>query len=210
MSPMPKQERATIRMDASVRSQMAAIQALESASDEQLEAEKKYRAHAQLVLGTRAAERMDSKKAREHFQRALTLARPQERQQFRRVADHALAVAERRADDVKVAAERLGVDAPSKGQLRRLKLVGLIAPPKQAGLLARLRGIALVVVLVAAVLGVAFGIVSLISLIFGGLALDLRIFWSLALVVVAFIVLAVWARRKQKAMRAQQAAARGG
>src|SRR6266567_4208180 len=90
------------------RSALAAMQSLEQKSDEQLEAETKYRAAAQAILGARAAERYDAKAARAHFQRALAAARPQERMQLRRMADASLALAERRPDDLKQAVERLG------------------------------------------------------------------------------------------------------
>jgi hypothetical protein len=131
---------------------------------------------------------------------------------LRRMADASLALAERRADDLKTATEKLGVDAPSSRQLFGLRLMGLLAPPKSAGLLARVRGIVLIILLVAAVLLLGFGIVSLIALPFGGISLDLRIFWGLALVVVALGVLAIIGRRRQKAARAKRAeqlAARG-
>src|SRR5438045_5233427 len=144
---MPKQQR-TRRSEQ--RSQLAAIQQLESRSDEELEAENKYKAAAQAILGARAAERYDAKAARAHFQRALAAARPQERMQLRRMADASLALAERRADDLKKATERLGVESPSTRQLRGLQLLGLIAPPASAGILARVRGILLAIVLVLA------------------------------------------------------------
>ena len=57
------------------RGQLAAMQQLESRSDEELEAETKYKAAAQAILGYRAAERYDAKAARAHFQRALAAAR---------------------------------------------------------------------------------------------------------------------------------------
>jgi len=81
---MAKQQR-TMRVDQ--RGQIAAMQQLEGRSDEELEAETKYKAFAQAILGQRAAERQDAKAARAHFQRALAAARPQERMQFRRMAD---------------------------------------------------------------------------------------------------------------------------
>src|SRR6266567_3661152 len=136
------------------RSALAAMQSLEQKSDEQLEAETKYRAAAQAILGARAAERYDAKAARAHFQRALAAARPQERLQLRRMADASLALAERRADDLKKATERLGVEAPTNRQLRGLQLMGLIAPPASAGALARIRGVLLGILLVVAVIGV--------------------------------------------------------
>lgn len=193
------------------RSQLAAMQQLESRSDEELEAETKFKAAAQAILGARAAERYDAKAARAHFQRAIAAARPQERLQLRRMADASLALAERRADDLKKATERLGVEAPTNRQLRGLQFMGLIAPPKSAGILARIRGVVIIIVLVVAILAIAFGIVNLIALPFGGVSLDLGIFYSLVLVAIAIGVLVFLGRRRQKraqADRAQQIAAR--
>ena len=193
------------------RSQLAAMQQMESRSDEELEAETKFKAAAQAILGARAAERYDAKAARAHFQRAIAAARPQERLQLRRMADASLALAERRADDLKKATERLGVEAPTNRQLRGLKFMGLVAPPKSAGTLARVRGVLIIVALVVAVLLLGFGIVSLVALAAGGMSLDLRIFWGFVLVVVAIGVLAFFGRRRQRkaqADRAEQIAAR--
>lgn len=194
------------------RSQLAAMQQMESRSDEELEAETKFKAAAQAILGARAAERYDAKAARAHFQRAIAAARPQERLQLRRMADASLALAERRADDLKRATERLGVEAPTNRQLRGLKFMGLVAPPKSAGTLARVRGVLIIIALIIAVLLLGFGIVSLVALATGGLSLDLRIFWGFVLVVVAIGVLAFFGRRRQRkaqADRADQIAARG-
>src|SRR5947209_357180 len=130
---MAKQQR---MMRVEQRSQLAAMQQLESRSDEELEAETRFKAAAQAILGARAAERYDAKAARAHFQRALAASRPQERLQLRRMADASLALAERRADDLKKATERLGVEAPSNRQLFGLKLMGLLAPPANAGTVA--------------------------------------------------------------------------
>ena len=88
---MAKQQRV---MRVEQRSQLAAMQQMESRSDEELEAETKYKAAAQAILGARAAERYDAKAARAHFQRALAAARPQERLQLRRMADASLALAD--------------------------------------------------------------------------------------------------------------------
>ena len=49
---MPKQQR-TVRVEQ--RGQLAAMQQLESKSDEELEAETRYKAAAQAILGYRAA-----------------------------------------------------------------------------------------------------------------------------------------------------------
>ena len=89
--------------------------------------------------------------------------------------------------------------------------MGLIAPPKSAGILARIRGVVIIIVLVVAILAIAFGIVNLIALPFGGVSLDLGIFYSLVLVAIAIGVLVFLGRRRQKraqADRAQQIAAR--
>ncbi len=195
------------------RSQLAAMQQLESRSDEELEAETKYKAAAQAILGARAAERYDAKAARAHFQRALAAARPQERLQLRRMADASLALAERRADDLKRATERLGVEAPTSRQLRGLQLLGLIAPPASAGMLARLRGVFVGLLLVVAVLAVAFGIVYGIGNAAGGLSVDVSVFYAIVLVLIALGVLIFLGRRRQnrvRAERAEQIAARSG
>lgn len=199
---MPKQQR---MMRVEQRSQLAAIQQLEGRSDEELEAETKYRAAAQAILGARAAEKYDVKKARAHFQRALAAARPQERLQLRRMADASLALAERRADDLKKATERLGVEGPTAKQLRGLKLMGLIAPPASAGLLARIRGIVALIVLIAIVFAAGFGVVTAVAAPFGGLHTDITIFYDIVVVFVAFGALAYFGRRRQKRMQAQRA-----
>jgi hypothetical protein len=205
---MAKQQR-TMRIEQ--RSQLAAMQQLESRSDEELEAETKFKAAAQAILGARAAERYDAKAARTHFQRALAAARPQERLQLRRMADASLALAERRAEDLKKATQRLGVEAPSNRQLRGLKLMGLVAPPASAGIVARIRGIVLVILLIVLILAVGFGIVNLVALPFGGISLDIGIFYGFVLVAIALGVLAFLGRRRQKraqAERSEQIAAR--
>jgi hypothetical protein len=199
---MAKQQR-TMRIEQ--RSQLAAMQQLESRSDEELEAETRHKAAAQAILGARAAERYDAKAARAYFQRALAAARPQERMQLRRMADASLALAERRADDLKKATERLGVDAPTTRQLRGLQFMGLIAPPASAGMVARIRGILLAIVLVILILALGFGIVYGIGQAAGGISVDLAIFYGLALVIVVVGVLAYFGRRRQRKVRAERA-----
>ncbi len=198
---MPKQQR-VVRMEQ--KGQLAAMQQMESKSDEELEAETRYKSAAQAILGARAAERYDAKKARAHFQRAIAAARPQERMQIRRMADASLALAERRPEDLRKATERLGVEGPTNRQLWGLRIMGVVAPPSSAGILARLRGILIVLVALAAVLFAGFGIVSGIALAAGGLSLDLRIFWGVVLVVVVFVVLIVLGRRRQKRAQAER------
>src|SRR3982074_2467221 len=196
---MAKQQR-TMRIEQ--RSQLAVMQQMEGRSDEELESETKFKAAAQAILGARAAERYDAKAARAHFQRALAAARPQERLQLRRMADASLALAERRADDLKRAAEPLGVEAATSRQLRGLRLMGLVAPPKTAGLIPRVRGIVLVILLVILVLALGFGIVKLISLPLGGISTDLNVFYGLVLVAVAIGALAYFGRKRQKRAQA--------
>jgi hypothetical protein len=187
------------------RSQLAAIQQLESRSDEELEAETRYKAAAQAILGARAAERYDAKKARAHFQRALAAAKPQERMQLRRMADASLALAERRADDLRTATERLGMESPSGRQLFGLRMMGLIAPPASAGMLLRIRGVLLGIALLVAILAIAFGIVYGVAQIFGGLSIDVSVFYALLLLLIVFGVLAFYGRRRQKRARAERA-----
>jgi hypothetical protein len=208
---MAKQQR-TMRVEQ--RGQMAAMAQLESKSDEELEAETKYKAAAQAILGYRAAERYDAKAARAHFQRALAAARgQQERVGIRRMADASLALAERRPDDLKKATERLGVEAPTAGQLRSLRFLGLIAPPASAGILMRIRGVVIAIVLIVAVLALGFGIVYGIGSAAGGISVDTAIFFGFVLVLVVIGVLAVVGRRRQKrakAKRAEQVASASG
>src|SRR5919199_4723291 len=123
MPPKPRQ----VKIES--KSALAAMQQLETRSDEELEKETRFKSAAQAILGTRAAERMDAQRAREHFRAAIAAARPQERLQLRRMAEASLALAERRPQDLKAAAEKLGQAPPSNRQLFVLQLMGLIAPP---------------------------------------------------------------------------------
>jgi hypothetical protein len=208
---MPKQQRA-IRIEQ--KGQLAAMQALESRSDEELAAETRFRAAAQAILGARAAEKYDADAAREHFRKALAAARPQERMQIRRMADVSLAMAERRAGDLKAATERLGVEGPTSRQLLGLRIIGLVAPPSSAGIIARIRGILLVIVAILAILGLGFGIVEGVGQAAGGISLDLAIFYGVALSLVSVGIALYIGRRRQRAAlakrREEQAARSGG
>jgi hypothetical protein len=199
---MPPKQR-QIRMQQT--SGLAAMQQLESRSDEELEREQKFKAAAQAILGARAAERYDAKAAREHFRRALAAARPQERMALRRMADASLALAERRPDDLKAAVERLGQAPPSNRQLMLLRFMGLVAPPASAGMLARVRGILLILLLIVALLAVGTGIVELISLPFGGIGTVTAVWVGLLLVIVVLGVMAFLGRRRQKRAQAARA-----
>ncbi len=198
---MPPKQR-QIRLEQ--RGALQEIQALEQRSDEELEAETKYRSAALAILGARASERFDAEKARVYFQRAITAARPQERMQLRRMADASLALAERRAGDLKDAVERLGQAPPSRRQMLTLRFMGLLVPPSSAGILARVRGVLLIVLLVIAILALGLGIVELIALPFGGIGLAPGILLGFFLAVAVVAILAVVGRRRRD--RAQQAA----
>ena len=187
------------------KSALAAMQKLENRSDEELEAETRYRAAAQALLGARAAERMDAKRSREHFRAAIAAARPQERLQLRRMAEASLALAERRAGDLKVAAEKLGQAPPSNRQLLMLRLMGSIAPPPGSSIPRRAGGILLLLLIVVALLALGWALVQLVALPFGGICAGVSIFWGFLLVVVVLGVLAIVGRRRQKRARARAA-----
>jgi hypothetical protein len=199
---MPPKQR-QIRMEQ--RGGIEAIQALEQRTDEELEAETKYKAAALAILGARASERFDAETARGFFQRAIAAARPQERMQIRRMADASLALAERRAGDLKTAVERLGQAPPSGRQMFALRAMGLLIPPSSAGILLRIRGVILIILLIVALLAIGLGIVELISLPFGGLGLAPGILLGLFLVIAVLAILAAVGRRRRN--RAKAAAA---
>ncbi len=52
-----------------------------------------------------------------------------------------------------------------------LRAMGLLIPPASAGILARMRGILLIIVLIVVLLAIGLGIVELVSLPFGGIGL---------------------------------------
>jgi len=187
---------------------LAAMERLEQRSDEELEAETKFKAAAFAILGARAAERYDARATRAYYQRALAAARPQERMQLRRMADASIALAERRAGDLKDAVTRLGQTPPSERQLLLLRLMGLVAPPPGSNPLVRLRGFAIILGLVVALLVIGLGLAELVSLPFGGVSLVGGIFLGLVIVIAVLGVLALLGRRKQARARAAALAAR--
>jgi hypothetical protein len=197
----PKQRQIRIEQ----RGGLEAIQALETRSDEELETETKYKSAALAILGARAAERFDAEAARGYFQRAIAAARPQERMQLRRMADASLALAERRAGDLKSAVERLGQTPPTGRQMLALRAMGLLIPPASAGILARVRGIILIIILIVVLLAIGLGIVELISLPFGGLGIAPGILLGLFVVIAALGIAAAIGRRRRD--RAKAAAA---
>ena len=207
MPPKPRQ----VRMES--KSALNAMQQLENRSDEELEKETRFKAAAQAILGTRAAERMDAAKSREHFRAAIAASRPQERLQLRRMAEASLALAERRAGDLKVATEKLGGTPPTNRQLLMLRVMGVIAPPKSAGLPRRIGGVLLVMLAILLVIVIGFAVVKLIALPFGGIG-NTAWFYGFLLVVVVLGVLVLVGRRRQRTARAkaaeQRASAFGG
>jgi len=198
MPPKPRQ------VSLESKSALAAMQQLETRSDEELEKETRFKAAAQAILGTRAAERMDAKKAREHFRSSIAAARPQERLQLRRMAEASIALAERRAGDLKVATEKLGGTPPTNRQLLMLRVMGVIAPPQSAGILRRIGGVLIVILAIVAVIVLGFAIVNLIALPFGGIG-NTAWFYGFLLVVVVLAVMAVIGRRRQRTARAKAA-----
>jgi predicted lipid-binding transport protein (Tim44 family) len=202
----PKQRQ--VRVES--KSALAAMQRLETRSDEELLAETRYRSAAQAILGARAAERYDAARAREHFRAAIAAARPQERLQLRRMAEASLALAERRPDDLRAAAEKLGQTPPSNRQLLALRFMGLVAPGSSAPLWRRVAGVLLLLAIVVALIALGWGIVLLVALPFGGLDAGIAVFYGFLLVLIVLGVLVVRGRRKQRAARDRAIAQRTG
>jgi hypothetical protein len=194
----PKQRQ--IRMEQ--RGAMEAVQALDLRTDEELQAETKYKSAAFAILGARASERFDAEAARGYFQKAIAAARPQERMQLRRMADASLALAERRAGDLKVAVERLGQEAPSGRQMLALRAMGLLIPASSAGILARLRGILLIVLLILALIAIGLGIVELVTLPFGGIGLAPAVLLGLFVAIAGVAIAAAIGRRRRDRAKA--------
>jgi hypothetical protein len=130
------------------------------------------------------------------------------------MAEASLALAERRAGDLKVAAEKLGQAPPSNRQLFILQLMGYIAPPPGSSILRRAGGVLLLIAIIVGLLALGWGIVMLVALPFGGLGAGVSIFWGFVLMAVAITAFAVYGRRRQKAARerasSERAAALGG
>lgn len=184
------------------------MERLESRSDDELEAETRYRSAAQALLGARAAEKMDADRARAHYRAAIAAARPQERLQLRRMAEASLALAERRGSDLKVAAQKLGQTPPTNRQLFALRVMGLIAPGGRSGPWPKVRALLIILGFILFVFAVGFGLVKLIALPFGGLDTSLSIFWGTVLMAVVLVVLIVVGRRRQRSAQAKAASAR--
>jgi hypothetical protein len=185
---------------------LAAIQQLESRTDEQLLSESKHRAAARAILGARAAERYDAKTARQYFNEALAGCHPQERPALRQMMKASLALAERRPDELREAVAKLGQEPPSARQLLMLRLMSLVAPPPGSSILMRVRGYLLLLLIVAVLLGIGFGLANLIAIPFGGVSTGVGIFYGLLLVAVVLGVLVFLGRRRQKRAQAERSA----
>jgi hypothetical protein len=204
MPPKPRQ----IRIEQ--RGALAAMQALQDRSDEELQREQKFKAAALAILGARAAERYDADASRDYFRRAIAASRPQERMQLRRMADASLALAERRPDDLKQAVERLGQAPPSSRQLLLLRAMGFLAPAASAPWYLKVRGFALILLLIIVLLALGFGIVKLVALPFGGVGTGFGILLGLVVIAVVLGVLALLGRRRQQRARDRARAAEDG
>jgi hypothetical protein len=202
-APVAKQKQIKMQHQAGA---LAAIQQLESRTDEQLQSESKHRVAAKAILGARAAERYDVKAARAYYNEALAGCHPQERPALRQMMKASLALAERRPDELRDAMEKLGQEAPSGRQMFMLRMMGLVIPPQSAGIVARIRGILILIAVVILLLALGFGIVSLIALPFGGIGTGPAVFFGFLLVVVALAVLVLVGRRRQARARAGRGA----
>jgi hypothetical protein len=199
MPPKPRQ----IRIEQ--RGALAAMQALQDRSDEELQREQKFKSAALAILGARAAERYDADAARDYFRRAIAASRPQERMQLRRMADASLALAERRPDDLKQAVERLGQAPPSNRQLLLLRVMGLLAPPASSPWYMKVRGFLFVALLVVALVALGFGIVKLVSLPFGGASTGISLLLGVIVIAAILGVLALVGRWRQQRAKARAA-----
>jgi hypothetical protein len=183
---------------------LSAIPELENRTDEQLQSESKHRAAAKAILGARAAERYDAEAARKYFNEALAASHPQERPMLRQMMKAALAQAERRPDELREAMEKLGQEPPSNRQLLLLRLMGTIAPPPNSSIWLRMRGFAVLILLVVVIVAIGFGIAKLIALPFGGVGTLGAILLGLVIVAAVLGVLALVGRRRQDKARAAQ------
>jgi hypothetical protein len=200
---VPKQKQIKMQMQVGA---LAAIPQLESRTDEQLMSESKHRVAAKAILGARAAERYDVQAARQYFNEALAGSHPQERPALRQMMKASLALAERKPDELKEAMEKLGQEGPSGRQMLMLRTMGLLIPPASAGIVARIRGILLILALVIVLLAVGFGVVKLVALPFGGIGTASAVFFGFLLVVIVIAVLVVLGRRRQARARAARTA----
>jgi hypothetical protein len=106
--------------------------------------------------------------------------------------------------------ERLGQAPPSGRQLLMLRIMGLVAPAPGAPWYLKARGFVLVLLFIAVVLAIGFGLAKLVTLPFGGAGTLASLLIGLLIVAVVFGVLALLGRRRQARARAAARAAPGG
>jgi hypothetical protein len=123
---------------------------------------------------------------------------------LRQMMKAALAQAERRPDELREAMEKLGQEPPSNRQLMLLRLMSLIAPPPNASALARVRGFAILIFIVLALLAIGFGLAKLIALPLGGVGTLGGILLGMLIVAAVLGVLAMVGRRRQARARDAQ------
>ena len=82
-----------------------------------------------------------------------------------------------------------------------LQLMGIVAPPKSAPLWRRVLGPLSIVGIVVLLLAIGLGIVELIAIPFGGVALGAGILYAVLLVAAALGVLVLLGRRRQQQAR---------
>src|SRR3954453_6154514 len=202
---MAQQKQKQVKMQMQVGA-LAAVPSLESRSDKQLESESKHRVAAKAILGARAAERYDVPAAKAYFNQAMAGVHPQERPALRQMMKASLALAERRPDELRDAMQKMGQEPPSGRQLFLLGAMGLIAPPAGAGLVARVRGILLLIVLVVLVLALGYGLALLVGLPFGGFSAGLTGLVDVIIVGIVIGVLVFFGRRRQAKAKAERSA----
>ena len=201
---MAKQKQIKMQMQVGA---LAAIPRLENRTEEQLQSESKHRVAAKAILGARAAERYDVKGARAYFNEALAGAHPQERPALRQMMKASLALAERRPDELQEAMQKLGQEPPSGRQLLLLRIMGLVAPPAGAGIVARVRGILLMLAIMIVLLAIGFGIAKLVALPFGGAGTAGALLIGILIVLAVLGVLTLLGRRRQSRAKAERAGA---
>ena len=201
---MAKQKQIKMQMQVGA---LAAIPRLENRTEEQLQSESKHRVAAKAILGARAAERYDVKGARAYFNEALAGAHPQERPALRQMMKASLALAELRPDELQEAMQKLGQEPPSGRQLLLLRIMGLVAPPAGAGIVARVRGILLMLAIMIVLLAIGFGIAKLVALPFGGAGTAGALLIGILIVLAVLGVLTLLGRRRQSRAKAERAGA---
>jgi membrane protein YdbS with pleckstrin-like domain len=83
--------------------------------------------------------------------------------------------------------------------------MGLLVPPVSAGILARLRGILLIIALIIVLLAIGFGVVELVALPFGGIGTAPAVLLGLFVVIASLAIIAAIGRRRRDRAKAASA-----